>query len=134
MIDVQEMLLYGLTMGSAGCGAAALYPAMARAGRPLAGRVKRFQQVKVEQATKQLDDIFMDVRPRWLQAAYAVMPIVGGLLIFALTNHLLFAAAGAALGALLPDLWLRQTKAARRRKFQSQLVDILFVLSSSLRA
>ena len=133
-MDYQEVLIYGLTMGSAGCGAAVLYPTVTRAAQPLLNRVKQFQQVKAEQASKQLDDLFVDVKPRWLQAAYVVAPVMAGLLAFSITNNLLIASGGAVLGALVPDLWLRQTKAMRKRKFQSQLVDILFVLSSSLRA
>ena len=133
-MDLQEALIYGLTMGSAGCGAVMLYPAARRASSPLLNRDKQFQQAKAEQASRQLDDIFVDMKPRWLQAAYGVAPVLAGLLVFSMTDNLFLAVGGAVLGALIPDLWLRQTKARRKQKFQSQLVDVLFVLSSSLRA
>lgn len=134
MMDLQETLIYGLTMGSAGCGAVMLYPTVRRAAHPLLHRATQFQQAKAEQASRQLDDIFVDVKPRWLQAAYGVAPVLAALVAFSATNSLLVAVGGAVLGALIPDLWLRQAKAERKRRFQSQLVDILFVLSSSLRA
>lgn len=131
---MMPILICVLVMGSMACLAIYAYPLAMNALSRSAGEIGRFQQMKVEQATKALDDIFMDVKPRWLKLAYGVGPLSAGFVLFALTNSALLALIGAAVGALVPDLVLRQTRAIRRMKFQSQLVDALFILSSSLRA
>ncbi len=111
-----------------------IYPVLSRLWLRSTGRLERYQQVKVEQATKALDDIFMEVKPKWVKVAYWVGPVVAGLLILAVFKNVLLMLVGVAVGALAPDLWLRQVRTARRHKFQLQLVDGLFILSSSLRA
>ena len=131
---MSELAIYVLTMGSVGGLAAAVYPLATRVLTHSASRIEQFQQGKVDKAAKALDDIFVDVKPRWLAFAYGVGPVTAGLLAFVLTNSAPFALVGAVLGILLPDLWVRQTRAMRKRKFQAQLIDALLILSSSLRA
>ena len=123
-----------LTLIASGAIAYVAYPVVVVVCRPFVERFKKYQKVKVEKATRELDDIFMEVKPKWLKAAYVVAPLTGGLILYAVTNQLFMAAMGLAIGGLIPDLWVRQSKAMRRRKFQDQLVDALFILSSSLRA
>lgn len=130
----QEFLLYGLTASSAGCAIVAAAPAIARWWARIAGRLERFQIVKSEKAARLLDELFLDVKPMWLKAAYGVGPIVVGLLLFLVSNHLLVALAGVAVAMLLPDALVKGAAAARARRFQAQLVETLFILSSSLRA
>lgn len=129
-----EWLIYLLAMGSVICAALIVYPLIMRAVSRSASRVGQFQQGKVEQAAKALDDIFVEVKPRWLALAYGVGPVTAGLLVFVLTDNMLFALLGAVVGVILPDVWVRQTRAIRKRTFRAQLVDALFILSSSLRA
>lgn len=130
----ETLWIYGLTMGSASAGTLAFYPAMTHLWDRLSGRVERFQQAKIERATRVLDDMFVEVKPRWLKLAYGVGPLGVGLALYLLTNNLLIVVAGAVAGVVFPDLWVRRTTALRKRKFQGQLVDALFILSSSLRA
>ena len=129
-----ELLLYGLTAGSAGCAAAAAYPLAARVWMRVAGRLESYQQVKVERATKVLEDLFVDVPPTWLKIAYGVGPLAAGALTYLVLNNVWLALVGMGAGLLVPDLWVRWTRQARRRQFQAQLVDALFIFSSSLRA
>lgn len=129
-----ETLIYGLTMGSAGCAAVAAYPLAARAWNLVAGRVERYQERKVEKAAKVLDELFVTVQPKWLKVVYGLGPMAAGFLAYVASNSVGFALLGMVAGALVPDLAVRQARALRARKFHAQLVDALFILSSGLRA
>lgn len=129
-----EWLLYGSVMSATGAAAAVCYPALADVWARGFGKVRGYQQGKVEQATKALDDIFLEVKPRWLKVAYGLGPLLAGAIAFVVSNNVALAGAGAVLGVVLPDLWVRQTRAIRRRRFEAQLLDALFILSSSLKA
>ena len=131
---MDELVIYGLAMGSAGMAGVAAYPLVSRWWSGLTSRWGGYQQSKVQQATKDLGDIFMDVKPKWLNIAYGLGPVGIGLVLFILFNNWPVTIVGAILGLALPDWWLRQTKALRKRKFRNQLVDALFLLSSSLKA
>lgn len=130
----QETLMYGLVMGSAAAAAATCYPLVARLGRRAVTKMEVYQRVKVRQATKVLDDIFVEVKPKWLKTAYGLGPLLAGLAAFILFESVFLACVGAVLGIVLPDIWMRQTQARRKRRFEAQLLDALFILSSSLRA
>ena len=129
-----EVVFYSLAAGSAGCAVAAAYPWASRVWNGLAGHLEEYQQARVEQTAKALDDLFLEVQPRWLKIAYGLGPILLGLLAFLLSTNVWVGLVGVVVGALLPDVWLRQARRLRRRTFQAQLVDALFILSSSLRA
>ena len=124
----------GFTVSAAGCAGVVIYPLVERFWSRLAVRIEMYQDVKVEKAVRVLDDLFVDVKPRWLKIAYGIGPVVAGLAVFIVTNNPWLALLGMVAGLIIPDLWVRQRKAMRRRKFQGQLVDALFILSSSLRA
>ena len=130
----EEFLIYGFAIGSAGCAAVAAYPLVARVWTRVAGGIEQYQQGQVERAAKELDELFMDVQPRWLKIAYGVGPLSAGLLAFVISNNVWFALLGIAVGALFPDFWVKRTRATRKQRFEAQLVDALFILSSSLRA
>lgn len=131
---MNELLVYALVLGAAVLVAAACYPLIARWWTDVAGRVTGYQQVKIDKATQALDDIFVDVKPKWLKAAYGLSPIGAGLISYLVFDSLIAAGVGAVAGVILPDVWVRQTKAIHKRRFRVQLVDALFVLSSSLKA
>ena len=130
----EEFLMYGLGLAAAAIVGVLVYPAVSQVWLRLAGKVERVQQVRVEKATRALDDIFVDVKPTWLRVAYGLGPVGTGLLAWIVLNSWILAAVGAVLGWLLPDVWVKQTRLMRTRRFRAQLVDVLFTLSSSLRA
>ena len=126
--------MYGMTFGSLGCATIAWYPTMSDVGSRLAGRVGRYQHGKVTQAMREMEDIFLEVKPKWFKLAYGLGPVIVGLAILIFFDNVILAFLGAGAAILLPDLWVRQAKAMRRRQFREQLVDALFLVSSSLRA
>ena len=130
----QESLLYLLTLGCVGLLAMVSYPALADLTRRVFGRYRGYQRDKVAQATKALDDVFIEVKPMWLKVVYGLGPVLAGGAAWLLLDSVPAAGAAAVVGVVLPDLWVRQTRAFRKRRFQGQLVDALFILSSSLKA
>ncbi|MDP3723309.1 MAG: type II secretion system F family protein [Candidatus Omnitrophota bacterium] len=131
---MHELLMYGFTASSAGCAATLVYPALARWWTRSASRVERYHQVRVEHAVKTLDDLFIEVKPSRLHLAYGVGPLAIGALAFALSRSVILALVGVAAGIVALDWWITQATAIRRRQFKAQLMDALFLLSSSLRA
>lgn len=131
---IDELLTYGFAASSAGCAAALAYPSLSRVWRRYASGIEHYQQAKIDKAAKTLDDLFIEVKPLWLKAAYGAGPLAVGVLVFMVSNALPLALAGAIAGIIIPDVCVRQVRNARSRRFQSQLVDVLFLLSSSLRA
>ncbi len=121
-------------MGSIGCATIALHPFAARIWSGSKRRVEQYQDVKVDQASKTLDDMFEDVHPKRLKIVYGIVPIGVGLGIFLVFHQMWLAVAGTGGGVFVPDVWMRQRQAIRQRKFKAQLVDALLILSSSLRA
>lgn len=133
-MSAAELVVYGLALVSAIAAAAAVSPMLLRLFTRSVSTVEQYQQERVDQAAKALDEIFVEVKPAWLKMAYGLGPLLAGVAGFLLFNSVMAAVVGAVLGLVLPDLWVRQRRAARKRKFRSQLVDAMFMLSSSLRA
>ena len=133
-MDTQLIALYGLAICTAVAGAAALYPTVVRLMERWTQPIADYQQIKVSRASQILEDIFLDVKPRWLKVAYGLGPVILGLAAFLLFGSLIVALLIAVAGIVVPDMVVRQIKAARKNKFRTQLVDVLFILSSSLKA
>lgn len=130
----EALTIYGMTMGSAGLGALMAYPSVARLWGRFAWGLERLQQAKVSRAAHALDDIFVDVKPTWLQVAYRITPVACGVGCYLLLNNILLASVASLAGILVPDAVVKQVKVFRKRKFDGQLLDALLMLSSSLRA
>ena len=133
-MDAQVLLVYVLAMVAATLATVAVFPAIWQIFSHSVTTVEQYQKTKVDQATKALDDIFIDVQPRWLKVAYGLGPLAVGAAVFIVFHNVLLAMGGAVAGIVLPDLYVRQTRAIRKQRFRGQLVDSLFMLSSSLRA
>lgn len=129
-----EFIIYASTLVAMASAAAIAYPRVSGLWSSLAGKVDRYQQTKIDEATQALDDIFMDVAPRWLKLAYGMTPVGLGVLVYVVWNSALLAVCGAVVGLVFPDLYVRASRAIRKQRFRAQLVDVLLVLSSSLRA
>jgi len=133
-MGADELLIYSAVLGSVGCLALMAFPVVAGAWQRTANHVEQYQLLRVDRTAKVFDDMFLDVKPGWLTLAYRIVPLAGGLLVYLLFNNLLFALVGAGLALMVPDMWLKMAQAHRKQRFQGQLVDALFMLSSSLRA
>lgn len=133
-MSADALALYGVTMGAAGCAAWMAFPAVQRLWERGAHASEQYQQAKAEKATEALEDLFIDVKTSRLKRLYGLAPLAAGFVIWAVFHSFWLAAAGAVAGIVLPDLWVRQARAKRNHAFRSQLVDALFIMSSSLKA
>jgi len=134
VLTLQEGAIYLATMSAAISAALSGYSLIDRVVDWLAERMSRHAQAKAELTAKALDEMFMNVRPTWLKALYGVGPVAAGAGTFAVTHQPLPALLASAAGAIIPDLWVKEALKRRRKQFRAQLVDALFVLSSSLKA
>jgi len=126
------MYLFGCA--SLACLAYAAYPLLATNAAMLSEKIGRYQVAKADKAAKVFDDMFVEVTPMWVTIVYRVAPLAGALVLYLIFNYLIVAAIGLVLGFIIPDMYVKHINARRRKKFQGQLVDVLFMLSSSLRA
>ena len=95
--------------------------------------IKGWQERQVQESTEKLEQIFIKVDAKKLAIAYALSPLVCGIIGVAIFRHFfgffIFAVAGLA----LPAMRVRQLQQSRYRKFISQLPDGIMVLSSCLK-
>lgn len=89
---------------------------------------------RMEKFTPRLDNMFIYIPSRKLLFMELGCPLAAGFLVFFLTRKPLFAGAASLAGLAVAALIIKHLEAARRRKFASQLVDGLMLLSSSLKA
>lgn len=99
----------------------------------LIDRLHRAQAKKVSQAEKQLEEMFVVVKPERLFLYYTLSPLILGGLAFFVFNSIAPALIAAGIGFILPAFIIRLMERQRRHKFLSQLVDGLMVISSSLK-
>jgi len=99
----------------------------------LIGKLHRAQAKNVSQAEKQLDEMFVVVKPERLFLYYTLSPLILGGLAFFVFNSIAPALIAAGIGFILPAFIIRLMERQRRHKFLSQLVDGLMVISSSLK-
>lgn len=88
----------------------------------------------MQKITPKLDRMFLDIPLRKLLIIDIACPLIAGFLAFFLTRTLWIALAAAFAGILIIAFIIKRLEALRRKKFASQLVDGLMLLSSSLNA
>ena len=97
-------------------------------------RIHKIQRTKVEQAAKKLDDMFVEVEKKRLFVIYTLAPVVAAAGAFIFFHSSIAALGGAVLGMILPAMIIKGLEKKRLRKFNSQLVSALMVMTSSLKA
>lgn len=104
-----------------------LYPSFER-------RAQSWHKRRMEKFTPRLDNMFISIPSRKVLLIDLVSPFVIGILVFFLTGKLPFALAAAFAALLIGAFVIKQLEIIRKRKFSSQLVDALMLLSGSLKA
>ncbi|MBM3244955.1 MAG: hypothetical protein FJZ15_04090 [Candidatus Omnitrophica bacterium] len=100
----------------------------------LEGKLKGWQIKKQKVVEKELDDMFAyNKSPQYIVRFYYILPPAFGLVAFVITQSALFAFLAAFLGLFIPTIILRARSAKRRMKFNSQILDSIMILSSSLK-
>lgn len=97
-------------------------------------RYSQTQKVRMEKASKQLNQMFIFTEKRRLLSIFTITPLSLGLLGFILSRNPIALIVGLVLGLILPSIIIKNLSSRRRDQFKDQLVDGLMLLSSSLRA
>lgn len=92
------------------------------------------QEKKAQEASKKLENLFLEIERKRITFIFIIVP-----LLFAGTGFFFFqnpigAIAGATIGFVLPNIFIKIWENGRRQKFETQLLDSLLVLSGSLKA
>lgn len=124
---MQLFFVYGLWFGAAALLGAASYPSLTR-------RLTAYFHEKATEAGEQLSEMFMEWSHQRLWLAYVLSPIAMGGFGWLLAKHVLGGMVGLVIGVLLPRIVLRYAQRVRQQRFQTQLMDGLLLLSSSLKA
>lgn len=120
-------LMFGCWFAAAALAAAAIYPLIVE-------RADRYAKRRAEQASEQLEEMFVDVSRRYVDSLYLLAPLALGGLAWLINGRWQVAAAAALLGLAVPNLVITQMARRRCQTFYNQLVDGLLLLSSSLKA
>jgi tight adherence protein B len=96
-------------------------------------RLQRAQAKKISQTEKQLEEMFVVVKPGRLFLYYSLSPLILGGLAFFVFNSIAPALIAGGAGFILPAFVIKLMERQRRQKFLNQLVDGLMIISSSLK-
>lgn len=89
---------------------------------------------KITRAAIDLDRIFMNIQRKQLILFYILSPIITGGFLYSLFGHIMFAFLGGAVGLILPDVFVRFMKSRYKERFNSQIVEVIHMIVTSLRA
>lgn len=94
----------------------------------------QWQKKRVEKMAPRFENIFMFLPQKKIVLLDTLSPLVAGLLGYLLTQNLVIALGAGGIGLIIPMFVLSHLEKQRRKKFAHQLVDVLMILSSSLKA
>lgn len=97
-------------------------------------RLNHIFKRKTQQAQQQLENIFIPVKQERLFSFYVVIPIVAGGVGYLFFHNLVIVFLVIIAGVFLPKFIIKNLQVRRKAKFQSQLVDTLMLMASSLKA
>jgi len=82
----------------------------------------------------ELDKTFTyDKSPKQIVRLYYILPPIFAIFAYIFSNNIVFAVVGAVVGLAIPTLTLRIREGRRRKKLQSQLLDAIMLMTSSLK-
>jgi tight adherence protein B len=82
---------------------------------------------------RQMDQMFYTKSAKGIVRLYFILPVILGLAGFLLTRSLIVAVPLAFVGLVVPNFIIKMRLASRKRKFNSQLLDAIGMLSSCLK-
>ncbi|MCM8796051.1 MAG: type II secretion system F family protein [Candidatus Omnitrophica bacterium] len=104
------------------------------AGAPLLFQViNTWMRRKEKTVARQLDRMFYEKNPKEILRLYFILPPILGLAGYFIFRSFLLFFLGIFLGLFIPNLILKIRDSQRRVKFNSQILDAIMILSSSLK-
>ncbi len=103
---------------------------------PIFEKASVWNQKRSRMLDSKMDRMFIRARSSRLQAVYPVLFFgcaLSGFFLFPAEFKILGLISGAVLGLFIPNVYVRTISERRMSKFNDQLIDVLMVLSSSLR-
>lgn len=95
---------------------------------------QEFHKKKVEEASRKLEDLYLNAKKKKLFYIQALSPVALGVCAIVIFKNPILGLIGAAFGFIVPSFVIKNLEQKRRAKFKAQLVDGLTILSSSLKA
>jgi tight adherence protein B len=97
-------------------------------------KMKIWRENKEKNMEIEMDRLFYyDKSPRQIMRLYFILPPILGVAGFIFTQNMVIAGTGVFLGLLIPNIILKMRDSLRRVKFNSQILDAILILSSSLK-
>ncbi len=96
--------------------------------------MKRWRRKRIDNITPSLDRMFLDIPLRKLMLIDVLVPLFCGALGFLFTRNHWVTLGATGVGLIIPIFIIKRLEIMRRKKFASQLVDVLMILSSCLKA
>ncbi|MFA6217561.1 MAG: type II secretion system F family protein [Candidatus Omnitrophota bacterium] len=97
-------------------------------------KMKIWSENKEKNMEIEMDRLFYyDKSPKQIMRLYFILPPILGAAGFIFTQNMIFAGIGVFLGLLIPNVVLKFRDSLRRMKFNSQILDSILILSSSLK-
>ncbi len=94
----------------------------------------KYHEKKVEQTTRKLENIYVEVRKKKLFMVQSIAPFAMGLVGLIIFQNMAAGIAAAVFGFVTPSVVIAVLEKRRLQKFKDQLPDVLGILSSSLKA
>ncbi|HTZ11012.1 MAG TPA: type II secretion system F family protein [Candidatus Margulisiibacteriota bacterium] len=97
-------------------------------------KYRQVQEKKVEEASKKLDNMFMEVERKKLSFFLILTPIVLTLCVVFIFKSAVMGAVAGAVGIILPNILIKFWEKKRKDTFTNQLLDGMMLLSGCLKA
>jgi tight adherence protein B len=97
-------------------------------------KYRQVQEKKVEEASKKLDNMFVDVERKKLSFLIILSPIVFTIIGVMLYKNVVIGAVSGAVGLILPNILIKFWEKKRQNVFTTQLLDGMMLLSGCLKA
>ena len=98
-------------------------------------KAKDWEKKKIEEMSPKIDRMFIDITYRKLLILDIATPLITGVAGYIFSSHKIWIALlSAGIGMLIPIFVVKEMEKRRRKKFSSQIVDALMILSSCLKA
>jgi len=94
----------------------------------------RRQEKKADEATKKLDNLFVEVEKKKLTYIFILLPLLMMILGLFIYHNVLAGIIDGVLGVIIPNFFISIWERIRREKFRVQLLDSLMLISGCLKA
>ena len=99
-----------------------------------AERYHKIQEKKANEASKKLENLFLEIEKKKIILVFVLSPIALGGAGFFFFKGIIGGLIGLVLGLILPNFFIKLWEKNRKEKFQAQLLDSLLILTGSLKA